>query len=139
MPNFDFLNALNLSGLLGKKYGISLLDTPQQYGILVKDMINQYKDNPEIRDTAMNITANCTDDKCKVERIYDWVQKGATFQDDPMLLERLIAPDLAIRTIKQYGQIYEDCDSITALLGSLLASVSIPVKVAMSQTQGNDL
>ena len=136
---FDFLNNLNLSGLSGKKYNLSWLDTPEQYGQIIKNMINEYKNNPEVIATAQEITANCTNDNCRIEQIYDWVKDNVTFQDDPMLIERLIAPDLAIRTIKQYGQIYEDCDSITALMGSLLASLDIPVKVAMSQTQGNDL
>ena len=136
---FDFLNNLNLSGLSGKKYSVSLLDTPEQYGQIIKNMINQYKDNPEILQMAQDITANCMNDDCRIEKIYDWVQNGVNFQDDPLLIERLIAPDLAIRTIKQYGQIYEDCDSITALLGSLVASLGIPIKVAMSQTQGNNL
>jgi transglutaminase-like putative cysteine protease len=136
---FDFLNNLTLSGISGKKYNLSWLDTPEQYGNIIKNMINEYKNNPEILQMAQEITANCLDDNCRIEKLYDWVKDNVTFQDDPALMERLIAPDLAIRTINQYGQIYEDCDSITALLGSLVASLGIPVKVAMSQTQGNNL
>jgi transglutaminase-like putative cysteine protease len=75
-----------------------------------------------------------------VHRIYNWVQDNIDFQDDPDKYERLIAPDLALQTIKQYGKLYEDCDSMTALMGSLLKALGIQVKITMAQTDNsNDL
>ena len=136
----DFLNGLNLSNFLGKKYGISLLNSPQQYGNIIKDMINQYSHNTEVINTANQITLGCSDDLCRVHRIYNWVQENIDFQDDPDKYERLIAPDLALQTIKQYGKLYEDCDSMTALMGSLLKALGIQVKITMAQTDNsNDL
>lgn len=136
----DFLNGLNLSGFLGKKYNISLLNSPQQYGNIIKDMINKYSQNTEVINTANQITSGCSDDLCRVHRIYNWVQDNIDFQDDPDKYERLIAPDLALQTIKQYGKLHEDCDSMTALMGSLLQALGIQVKVTMAQTSNsNDL
>ena len=136
----DFLNGLNLSNFLGKKYGVSLLNSPQQYGNIIKDMINQYSHNTEVINAANQITSGCSDDLCRVHRIYNWVQDNIDFQDDPDKYERLIAPDLALQTIKQYGKLYEDCDSMTALMGSLLKALGIQVKITMAQTDNsNDL
>ena len=134
----DFLDSLNLNGFLGKKYGISLLNSPQQYGNIIKDMINQYSQNTEVINMANQITLGCSDDLCKAHKIYNWVKENVDFQDDPDKYERLIAPDLALRTIKQYGKLYEDCDSMTALMGSLLEASGIKAKVVMAQTDNNN-
>lgn len=134
----DFLDSLNLNGFLGKKYNISLLNSPREYGEKIKAMINAYSQNQEIVNAANQITSGCFDNLCKAHKIYNWVKENIDFQDDPDKYERLIAPDLALETIKKYGKLYEDCDSMTALMGSLLEASGIKVKVVMAQTDNNN-
>ncbi|MHB8387761.1 MAG: transglutaminase-like domain-containing protein [Metallibacterium sp.] len=130
---FDFINLMP-EDFLNKRYNISFLNNATDMGKKIKQMIGKYSKYPQIINAANSITSGCFDEMCKIEKIYKWVQSSVTFQDDPNTYERLIAPDLALNTILQYGQIYEDCDSITALMGSLLTALGITVSVAMSKT-----
>ena len=134
----DFLDGLNLNNFFGKKYSVSLLNSPQEYGRLIKDMINKYSQNQDVIDTANQITAGCFDELCKAHKIYNWLKEHIEFQDDPDKYERIVAPDLALQTIRQYGKLYEDCDSMTALMGSLLQALGIKTKVTMAQTDNNN-
>ncbi len=130
---FDFIKIMP-EDFLNKKYSLSFLNNATDMGKKIKQMISEYSKYPQIINTAQTITSGCFDEMCKIQKIYDWVQSSVTFQDDPNSYERLIAPDLALKTISQYGQIYEDCDSITALMGSLLTALGITVSVTMSKT-----
>lgn len=99
----------------------------------IVELIREYSGNEDpasqerIRFLAEDITRPCRskDYLCNVRRIYDWMLKNIKWDRDPDGKEMLRSPIVTLD--RRVG----DCDDHTILMGSLIKSMGIPVRIVL--------
>lgn len=95
---------------------------------LMRAVANTYRDNPLVRDLALNVIhcANVPDHKfvTEAEEIGKYVQAHVRYARDPYGTEMLQDPLFLIGRIGE-GRAYGDCDDQALLVGTLLLALGI--------------
>lgn len=119
-------------------YKVKWLSTPQQMAKQLKDIILQQAVNPTVVNFANSRIADCDGNQdCIASDFFNFVKFRVEYKDDPNHYETIIMPDRVLLLLQRYSKVYGDCATKTALLGSLLTAVGIPVKVALVETMKN--
>lgn len=94
----------------------------------MRQLINAYKTDVEIRTTAANIVFLTPekDDFAEVEAVYNWVRDHVRYLKDVNQVETLTTPDRTLQL--RYG----DCDDQVVLLGSMLESIGYPTRIVLA-------
>jgi transglutaminase-like putative cysteine protease len=125
-PAIDFTNAPGLSGRL-----VNMRDGAAgvfQTASMMRQLINAYKTDLEIRTTAANVVFLTPekDDLSEIEAVFNYVRDHIRYLKDVNMVETLTTPD---RTL-QLG--YGDCDDQVVLLASLLESIGYPTRLVIA-------
>lgn len=130
----DILNSF----ITNPTFKVQWLNSPQQMAKQIKSVISQSAQNPAIVHFAMQRTSDCDGDPvCIATDFFNFVKFRVEYQDDPNHYETIIMPDRVLALLQKYPKVYGDCATKTALLGTLLTIMHIPVKVALVETMKN--
>jgi len=94
----------------------------------IVDLIREYSGNQErVRFLAEDITRGCKskDYLCNAKTIYEWMLRNIKWDRDPDGKEMLRSPIVTLD--RRVG----DCDDHTILIGSLLKSMGMPVRIVL--------
>jgi len=94
----------------------------------IVDLIREYSGNQErVRFLAEDITRGCKskDYLCNTKTIYQWMLRNIKWDRDPDGKEMLRSPIVTLD--RRVG----DCDDHTILIGSLLKSMGMPVRIVL--------
>jgi transglutaminase-like putative cysteine protease len=91
---------------------------------LMRQMVNDYKTQPQLRQAALNVTfmTPAQNDVAEVEALYNFVRDYIRYTKDVYGIETLTTPDKTLQM--RVG----DCDDMTVLLATLLESIGYPTK-----------
>jgi len=97
----------------------------------MKKYIDHYKRLPQIREFTVKIiqTEPTKNQLKKVRRIFNWIKDNIYYVSDIYGVETLQSPIQTL--INKWG----DCDCQTTLIGSMLASVGIPIRIIIVNTR----
>jgi len=95
-------------------------------------LVEQFGREPWIRAVAESLITTRVNNNILVHinTLADWVQTHVTYVMDPDGAEYVQSPVVLIQRIASTGTAYGDCDDHVLLLGSLIYSLGIKVKVA---------
>jgi transglutaminase-like putative cysteine protease len=125
-PSIDYHAASGLSGrVLNMRDGAAGVF---QTASMMRQLINAYKTDLEIRTTAANVVFLTPekDDLSEIEAVFNYVRDHIRYLKDVNQVETLTTPD---RTL-QLG--YGDCDDQVVLLASLLESIGYPTRLVIA-------
>jgi len=90
----------------------------------------QFARHPLIVETARRVVVSCApkDARCEVKRIYDFLKRHTRYVRE--MPEVMSTPAKLMRDIYTYGVASEDCESLTALLASMLLALGHRVRFA---------
>lgn len=130
----DLLNSF----ITNPSYKLQWLNSPEQMAKQIKNIIIQSAQNPAIRHFAMGRVSDCEGNQtCIATDFFNFVKFRVQYQDDPSHYETIITPDRVLALLQKYPQVAGDCATKTALLGTLLTAMGIPVKVALVEVMKN--
>ena len=98
---------------------------------VLQSLVDQYGRTPGIRSVAIGLLQSLGnhDVESHVNALTQWVMDKVIYTADPDGAELFIAPNLMINDIVRQGYTRGDCDDHVMLLGSLLVSIGVPVRV----------
>lgn len=101
----------------------------------IKRIIVQGSRNPDVRLKAVELVQDCPskDRRCEITKIFDFVKQKLHFISDTLDIETLIKPHRSLKLIED-GISGGDCDDHVILLGSMLRSIGIPIKLVLGST-----
>lgn len=97
--------------------------------------VRQFSRHPVIVETARRVVVECPpkDARCEVASIYDWLLRHTRYVREAP--EVFSTPLKLLRDIANYGVASEDCESLTSLIGAMLASLGHPVRFVFGSIQ----
>lgn len=89
---------------------------------------------PVVREAAADIVSGCSphDGGCRARRILSWVSERMEYLPDPLGIETVALASWHLKRIRECGKTFGDCDDGVALIGTLVQSVGLPVRVALA-------
>jgi len=106
---------------------------PDAYSIVaqLQAYVDQFGRDPGVRAAAENILRTRTNNNVSmhVRTLTDWVKNHLTYMMDPDGAEYFQSPLVLLHRIFSSGNAYGDCDDHVLILGALLVSVGVPVRV----------
>lgn len=96
----------------------------------INKIVKQWGSSPRVRELGERLTAwtEQHNTQQQAEAVFNWVQSHTRYMKDPVGTELLRTPEVMLDGINRDGFAALDCDDYVVLLGSLLASVGIPVR-----------
>ena len=94
---------------------------------IMKEMIREASKNVEVRRLSEQLVAGLRCDYDKVYNIWEFVTDNTDYQKDPQGYEYIKTPLVPIAEMNQGIRPQLDCDDLTVLSLSMLASVGVPV------------
>lgn len=102
---------------------------------LMRQMVNDYKTQPTMRQAALNVTfmTPAQNDIAEVEALFAFVRDYIRYTKDVYGIETLATPDKTLEM--RVG----DCDDMTVLLATLLESIGYPTRFVIEGYQDSSL
>ena len=104
----------------------------------LRRMLEEGSGLPEVRQLALQITAQIPYDNDQISAIYDFVKTNIRYQPDPYSVELFIHPRRMVEFYNQ-GIARGDCDDIALFTTSLLRSLGYEADVVLLNTAGEGL
>jgi len=103
---------------------------------IIKQLIYDSDFTPEVRELACALTENISpsNDLAMIQRIYDFLQDRMVYRRDIAGVDVFIAPHRQIKSLRDYGYAYGDCDDFTAFGGALLRALGFRVRPVVTST-----
>jgi hypothetical protein len=98
----------------------------------LQQLVEDYGRNPQLRAFSISLLTSVknNDVRRNAVTLTEWVKEHVIYMADPDGAELLQSPFYMLAEIQKRGNVMGDCDDHVLLLGSMLVSIGIPVKVS---------
>lgn len=104
---------------------------------MMSELVRQSAQEWSVRHTATQIVKDCEskNERCEINRTFNWVREHTRFLRDPYGTEMLHRPIEVLGFIRDEGIAQADCDDLGMVVDSLLMAIGFPVGFRVISTR----